>query len=785
MSTRAMGTTRSLEELRTEFAHWEKIKDLIDQCIDIMLNHRQSGHPGGSRSKVHMLVALTLSGAMRWDIREPGKPFADRFVLVAGHANPLIYAMLAIYNEALRVRHERTGDVRFEGKGPEFTLYPEDLLNLRRRGGLPGHAEMEGKTLFFMFNTGPSGHGSPAAAGQAMALTRAGAGEVKVFAVEGEGGHTAGAAHETKHTSWGLGLDNLVYLLDWNDFGIDNRSCSSVVPGDPATWFGSYDFKVVGAPEGNEWESVAGAMAEIAWGENPRKLPRCAWFRTRKGRGYGLYDAPSHGAAHKRNSELFWETKREFAEKYGVTFEDFGASDPGSADEARRQAASQLEVVMNLLRSDNALLEWLSDRLVDMGDAVPEEIEGLVIDRTLDPADDPVIRDWRNYPADLYLKPGSKAPNRKGLSAYGAWLNTQGKERYGRPLVLAASADLADSTNISGVAKGYGDFKGWGWYERNECPSGALLPTEITEFTNSGIMAGLATVNFADDPYSKFAGFYGACSTYGSFSYLKYGLMRLFSQVAQDSQLKVGKVIWVAGHSGPETAEDSRTHFGIFAPTVTQLFPEGQIINLYPYEYNEVAPMVGAALTTNVPIIALHLTRPNVEIPDRAALGIPSHLEAGRGAYVMRPYDESRPRGGVVLVQGTSSTAEVVKVLQAGTLDAEGLNVKVVACPSWDLFRLQDQAYRDEVLPECEWLDAMVVANCARRAMRDWLPHRWSEKYALTPDWDDRWRTGGSLEEIIDESHINAKWILDGVRRFVADRGERLGHLRGLLEELG
>ena len=52
---------------------------------------------------------------------------------------------------------------------------------------------MEGKTLFLKFNTGPSGHGSPPAAGEAMALKRAGADGVKVFAVEGEGGLTAGA----------------------------------------------------------------------------------------------------------------------------------------------------------------------------------------------------------------------------------------------------------------------------------------------------------------------------------------------------------------------------------------------------------------------------------------------------------------------------------------------------------------------------------------------------------------------------------------------------------------
>jgi hypothetical protein len=53
------------QELRQHFEHWEKTKDLIDNLIDLILNYRQSGHPGGSRSKVHMLVSLLLSGVMR------------------------------------------------------------------------------------------------------------------------------------------------------------------------------------------------------------------------------------------------------------------------------------------------------------------------------------------------------------------------------------------------------------------------------------------------------------------------------------------------------------------------------------------------------------------------------------------------------------------------------------------------------------------------------------------------------------------------------------------------
>ena len=49
------------DELKQYFQYWEITKDLIDQCIDIMLNLSQSGHAGGSRSKVHAMVATLLS----------------------------------------------------------------------------------------------------------------------------------------------------------------------------------------------------------------------------------------------------------------------------------------------------------------------------------------------------------------------------------------------------------------------------------------------------------------------------------------------------------------------------------------------------------------------------------------------------------------------------------------------------------------------------------------------------------------------------------------------------
>ena len=763
------------------FREWEVLKDLVDEMIDLMLNYRQSGHPGGSRSKVHLTLATMLSGAMRWDILRPWRPFGDRFVLSAGHTVPLIYACLAVLNEAMRVRHEKGGDLDFafpeDGK---YALTWESLLDLRRNGGLPGHAEMEGKTLFLKWNTGPSGHGMPPAAGEALALKLAGAETVRVFAVEGEGGLTPGASHETRNTAWGLGLANLVFLLDWNDFGIDDNAVSSVVPGDPATWFSAYGWRVNGTEQGSEWGPVTKVVLDAARGDNPGRVPSVGWFRTRKGRGYLKYDNKSHGSPHPIHSEPFWTLRKQFMERYGIEYEGVDEPAPQDPEALREQAAANFRIAMSVLRRDEELVEYVSDRLNELGREVPDRIEGFNLGgRGAKIFDDERIYDFRSYPDSMWAKPGEKKPNRAALAAWGSWVNSFAKAEYGRPLFVVCSADLADSTNISGFMKGFEGAEGWGWYQRETNPRGTLLPQQITEFTNAGLSVGLASVNMADDPFREFNGFWTGCSTYGSFSYLKYGPMRLFSQLAQDCELEVGKVLWVAGHSGPETAEDSRTHFGVFAPGVTQLFPDGHVIDVHPWEYNEVPVVIAAALRQRAPIVALHLTRPKVEIPDRAALGMASHFEAARGAYVIRAFQGDAPRMGTVIVQGTSTTANLVEILPE--LDRAGLNVKIVAAISPQLFALQDEASRRDVLSDGDLWDAMVISNRSLRVTRDWVANPIVAEYSMTSDWDGRWRTGGTVEEVIAEAHLSPQHIVAGIERFARDRPERLARLRELV----
>ena len=763
------------KECSKHFDKWEILKDITDQLIDLMLNLRQSGHPGGSRSKVYALIATLLSGGMKWDIRQPEKRYGDRFILSAGHTIPLIYAGMTVLGEAMRTKHKQTGDKNYFVPENKIVL-PEDLLTLRRITGLPGHAEMEGKTIFLKFNTGPSGHGIPASAGAALALKMAQANGVKVIAFEGEGGLTPGATHETMNSAWGLGLDNLYFVVDWNDFGIDNHKVSDVVYGSPNEWFGSHGWRVVGSESGQEWPALTQMLTELFWGENPKKIPNIGWMKTQKGRGYYIYDNQSHGVPHKMNSELFWRTKKDFSDKYNIEFECFGEPAPASINLQKEQTFANINQALDVMRNNQELIDYVADTLVNIGNSVPEEISRVIIKENKNPLNDKKLFDFYNYPDELFVKSGEIAPNRAGFAKFGAYINTYCKKHFGRPLFVVSAADLSDSTNISGFAKDWGNEKGWGWYNRETNLSGSLLPQEITEFANAGIAVGMTSVNFADDLYNEFNGFYTACSTYGSFSYLKYGMMRLFSQLAQDCDLKVGKVIWVAGHSGPETADDSRTHFGIFAPAVTKLFPKGHIINLFPWEHNEVPVVLAAALQTDVPIIALHLTRPPIEIPDRKKIGMASHFEAAKGAYLISDFSPNLPKMGTIFVQGTSTTANIVKILP--DLIKQNLNVKIVAAISYELFEMQDENYKTKLISPQDWFDSMVVTNGSKEVASHWIRNPITEKYTLSSDWDNRWRTGGTVDEVCEEAHISPEWILKGIKKFVDERELRLKNLR-------
>jgi transketolase len=62
--------------------------------------------------------------------------------------------------------------------------------------------------------------------------------------------------------------------------------------------------------------------------------------------------------------------------------------------------------------------------------------------------------------------------------------------------------------------------------------------------------------------------------------------------------------------------------------------------------------------------------------------------------------------------------------------------------------------------------------------MRDWVQHRIADEYAMSSDWDNRWRTGGTVDEVMEEAHLSMDWLLRGIQRFVDERPARLERLR-------
>jgi len=158
-----------------------------------------------------------------------------------------------------------------------------------------------------------------------------------------------------------------------------------------------------------------------------------------------------------------------------------------------------------------------------------------------------------------------------------------------------------------------------------------------------------------------------------------------------------------------------------------------------------------------------------------------SHFEAARGAYLIRDYSPGKPRGGAIVVQGTSAMVSLCKLLPE--LESHDLNVKLVYAASPELFARQAATYRERILSPADRADSTVITTQSRGSMADWIFNELAPEYALSSDRDDRWRTGGTVEEVIDEAGLSPEKMLEGIRRFVRERETRLSRLEAGLAE--
>lgn len=231
------------------------------------------------------------------------------------------------------------------------------------------------------------------------------------------------------------------------------------------------------------------------------------------------------------------------------------------------------------------------------------------------------------------------------------------------PNLIGGSADLAPSTNT--LMKGYGNF--------GPDEIGRNMHFGIREHAMGSIMNGM----------SLYGGVIPFGATFLIFSEYMRPPIRLASLIGI-------KTIYVYTHDSIGLGEDGPTHQPIEQLAALRAIPGLTVIR--PGDANEVVEAWRVAITHHGPV-ALALTRQNVPTLDRTELASASN--AAKGAYVLLD-SETAPR--LILLASGSELSLAVEA--AKKLHLEGIAVRVVSIPSWELFEEQSAEYKEAVLPK-------------------------------------------------------------------------------------
>ncbi len=231
------------------------------------------------------------------------------------------------------------------------------------------------------------------------------------------------------------------------------------------------------------------------------------------------------------------------------------------------------------------------------------------------------------------------------------------------PATIGGSADLTGSNNTKTKAQQPLDAKNYG---------GRYVYYGIREFGMAAAMNGMAL--------------HGGVVPYG-------GTFLVFSDYCRPairlSALQRARVIYVMTHDSIGLGEDGPTHQPIEHLQSLRVMPGLAVYR--PCDAVETAECWAAALADDGPSL-LALSRQNLA-PMRTVAEA-ENLSA-RGAYRLR--SATGPRK--VILLATGSEVEIARDV-ADALEAKGIGADLVSMPSTDRFDLQDEAYREDILPD-------------------------------------------------------------------------------------
>lgn len=213
-----------------------------------------SGHPGMPIGAAPMAYALWKQ--MKHNPKNPAWLGRDRFVLSAGHASMLEYALLHLYGYGLTV---------------------DDLKNFRQAGSrTPGHPEY-GHTTGVEATTGPLGQGFAMAVGMAMAEAHMAAKfnregfpivDNHTFVLMGDGCMMEGATSEAASLAGTQKLGKLIALYDSNRITIEGDTATSFAE-NVAARYAAYGWQVISVDNGED-VNVIGVAIETAKAETEK-----------------------------------------------------------------------------------------------------------------------------------------------------------------------------------------------------------------------------------------------------------------------------------------------------------------------------------------------------------------------------------------------------------------------------------------------------------------------------------------------------------------------------------
>lgn len=257
------------------------------------------------------------------------------------------------------------------------------------------------------------------------------------------------------------------------------------------------------------------------------------------------------------------------------------------------------------------------------------------------------------------------APDPKGIAtrvSSGKVLNALAKKI---PEMFGGSADLAPSnkTWIDGTPS----FQA-------ETPLGRNFHFGVREHAMGAIVNGIAV--------------HGGLIPYG-------GTFLVFSDYMRPairlSALSHYPSIWVFTHDSIGVGEDGPTHQPVEHLAALRAIPN--LVVIRPGDANEVREAWKIAIERRDAPTALVLTRQNVPTLDRNIYASANGVKYG--AYVLADIGDGFPE--LILMASGSELGLIIQA--AGILATEGLNLRLVSFPSWELFEAQSQEYRERVFP--------------------------------------------------------------------------------------